>query len=113
MVSVKHSKDATIFDPLSGHGSCVKFNKCECKLGWTGSSCAVPDCASVNQCSGNGKCVDSNKCCCYASYHGDDCSQTATCATLSNCSSHGVCMKGESENGTCRYSDITMFMHES
>ena len=80
----------------------MKFNKCECKLGWTGTSCSVPDCPSVNQCSGNGKCVDSNKCSCYAGYQGKDCSQITNCVALGNCSDHGVCVKSDSGNAACR-----------
>ena len=94
-----------IFTPNNflGRGRCVAFYKCDCDPGWAGASCALPDCAGVNQCFGQGECMSSNTCQCYPGFQGVNCSEIADCASLGNCSGNGVCMQ-EKQGGdlTCR-----------
>lgn len=88
---------------LLDHGRCVALYKCDCNAGWTGVSCALPDCAGVNQCSGQGECVSSNTCRCYPGFQGANCSDLVSCANLDNCNGNGVCMQEENDvNLTCR-----------
>ena len=80
----------------------MAFDTCACDNGWTGGSCALPDCATVNQCSGKGECVSSNLCRCYPGFIGTNCSELAGCSELANCSGHGVCVSLDSFNVSCR-----------
>ena len=87
---------------LQEHGHCVALDECACDYGWTGASCALPDCSAVNQCSGKGECVASNLCRCYTGFLGANCSEVADCSEFANCSGHGVCVSTELLNVSCR-----------
>ena len=85
-------------------GRCVAPYKCDCAPGWTGASCALFDCAGVNQCSGQGVCVSSNTCRCYPGFQGANCNDVVDCEILGNCSGNGVCIQGGNDgNVSCRY----------
>ena len=93
----------TIFTTfLQEHGRCVALDECACDHGWTGASCALPDCSAVNQCSGKGECVASNLCRCYTGFLGASCSDVADCSEFANCSGRGVCVSTELLNVSCR-----------
>ena len=52
------TKDITIVCPsnCTENGVCVFPGLCICKDGWSGKSCEIPTCRTLNFCSGNGKC---------------------------------------------------------
>ena len=79
----------------------MAFDKCTCDYGWTGVSCALPDCEAVNQCSNKGECISSDKCRCLPGFIGADCGQMADCSHLANCSGQGVCVSTEMLNVSC------------
>ena len=79
----------------------MAFDKCTCDYGWTGVSCALPDCEAVNQCSNKGECISSDKCRCLPGFIGADCGQMADCSHLANCSGQGVCVSTEMLNVLC------------
>lgn len=87
---------------LQDHGRCVALDECACDYGWTGASCALPDCTAVNQCSGKGEWLASNFCRCYTGYLGASCSVVADCSEFANCSGRGVCVSTELLNVSCR-----------
>ena len=85
------------------HGRCAALDECTCDYGWTGASCALPDCAAVNQCSKKGECISSNKCRCFPGFAGADCGQVTDCSHLANCTGQGVCIStAELLNVSCR-----------
>ena len=75
-----------------GNGRCIAFDTCECTEGWSGPSCSIPDCNTVNQCSKKGECVGPNICHCFGGYQGADCSIFLDCSDLNNCTGNGVCV---------------------
>ena len=79
----------------------MAFDKCAFDYGWTGVSCALPDCEAVNQCSKKGECISSDKCRCLPGFIGADCGQLADCSHLANCSGQGVCVSTEMLNVSC------------
>ena len=79
----------------------MALDKCICDYGWTGVSCALPDCEAVNQCSNKGECISSDKCRCLPGFIGADCGQMADCSHLANCSGQGVCVSTEMLNVSC------------
>ena len=88
---------------IIGHGRCVALYKCDCDSGWTGVSCALPDCAGTNHCSGQGECVARDTCHCYPGFQGANCSKVAECRQFGNCSGNGVCTQEKhGSNLTCR-----------
>ena len=100
---VATSENQVSFYLIAGHGQCVALYKCDCDPGWTGVSCALPDCAGANQCSGQGECVSRDTCQCYPGFQGVNCSDVADCWYLGNCSGHGVCTQERpGDNLTCR-----------
>ena len=88
---------------LKERGRCVALDTCACDFGWTGASCALPDCSAVDQCSGKGECVSSNQCRCYPGFAGANCSEVADCGIFANCSGHGTCLSMTLGNVSCRY----------
>lgn len=100
---IQFMMDSALFFFLE-RGRCVAPYKCDCAPGWTGASCALFDCAGVNQCSGQGVCVSSNTCRCYPGFQGANCSDVVDCEILGNCSGNGVCIQGGNDgNFSCRY----------
>ena len=88
---------------IIGHGRCAALYKCDCDPGWTGVSCALPDCAGTNHCSGQGECVTRDTCQCYPGFQGANCSKVAECTQFGNCSGNGVCTQEKhGGNLTCR-----------
>ena len=87
-----HSTEKVSCVHVSGHGSCVGFDICRCRVGWGGGSCAIPLCAGVADCSGNGECVAPDVCQCYDGYSSSDCGTPDSCPELSDCSGNGVCV---------------------
>jgi hypothetical protein len=87
----------------SGHGTCYKWNKCDCDYEYGGSQCQdyVPTCNGIRfddpfVCSGNGVCLKETKTCdCKIGYTGIDC-EYAICNSYTNedpevCSGYGSC----------------------
>jgi hypothetical protein len=87
----------------SGHGTCYKWNKCDCDDGYEGDQCQdyVPMCNGVRfddpfVCSGYGECLGETQTCdCHVGYTGIDC-EYAICNGYTNedpavCSGHGSC----------------------
>ena len=95
---------------LKERGRCVALDTCACDFGWTGASCALPDCSAVDQCSGKGECVSSNQCRCYPGFVGASCSKVADCSIFANCSGHGTCLSMTSGNASCRYGSRVMLL---
>ena len=95
---------------LKERGRCVALDTCACDFGWTGASCALPDCSAVDQCSGKGECVSSNQCRCYPGFAGASCSKVADCSIFANCSGHGTCLSMTSGNASCRYGSRVMLL---
>ena len=95
---------------LKERGRCVALDTCACNLGWTGASCALPDCSTVNHCSGKGECVSSNQCRCYPGFAGANCSEVADCGIFANCSGHGTCLSMTLGNTSCRYGSRVMLL---
>lgn len=79
----------------------MAYEVCSCDYGWTGASCALPNCENVNHCSGKGECVAIDNCRCYPGYIGTNCSELADCNELANCSKQGVCVSPDSFNVSC------------
>jgi hypothetical protein len=52
------TKDVALICPsnCTENGVCVFPGLCICKDGWSGKSCAIPTCRTLNYCSGNGEC---------------------------------------------------------
>ena len=88
----------------------MALDTCACDLGWTGASCALPDCSAVDQCSGKGECVSSNQCRCYPGFAGANCSEVADCGIFANCSGHGTCLSMTLGNVSCRYGTRVMLL---
>ena len=88
----------------------MALDTCACDLGWTGASCALPDCSAVDQCSGKGECVSSNQCRCYPGFAGANCSEVADCGIFANCSGHGTCLSMTLGNVSCRYGSRVMLL---
>ena len=88
----------------------MALDTCACDLGWTGASCALPDCSAVDQCSGKGECVSSNQCRCYPGFAGANCSEVADCGIFANCSGHGTCISMTLGNVSCRYGSRVMLL---
>ncbi|XP_078507442.1 multiple epidermal growth factor-like domains protein 8 isoform X2 [Lissotriton helveticus] len=67
------------FCPLgcSGHGSCEESSLCRCFPGWSGESCAVPDCTTY--CTQHGSCSeDTRRCQCHPGFVGEACNLSLT-----------------------------------
>ena len=88
----------------------MALDTCACDFGWTGASCALPDCSAVDQCSGKGECVSSNQCRCYPGFAGANCSEVADCGIFANCSGHGTCLSMTLRNVSCRYGSRVMLL---
>ncbi|KAI8494170.1 hypothetical protein Bbelb_279300, partial [Branchiostoma belcheri] len=91
-------------------GTCVEYDVCECEQGWTGVSCALPDCSGVGDCSRRGECVGPDVCECYSGFRGQNCSLSLNCTELDDCNGQGLCVftPGGQSNFSCRcYSGFT------
>jgi hypothetical protein len=88
------------------HGSCTKWNTCECFDGYEGNDCSLKSCPvgpslaalpydldtahKVTECSGRGTCDYKNGLCiCQSGYFGFNCAKSK-CAN--DCSNHGKCI---------------------
>ncbi|CAH1790607.1 unnamed protein product, partial [Owenia fusiformis] len=76
----------------SGHGECIRPDRCRCDDGWKGTECNQVSCQQVSNCYGNGNCVGPNVCECIGSWTGKTCAD-ATCYSVNNCSSRGYCLQ--------------------
>lgn len=73
------------------HGACAVGGKCICDSGWAGPHC------TQSTCSGHGRWAGSTQGCdCKKPFFGVFCEQTQSCASLGDCSGHGIC-----DNGQC------------
>jgi len=84
----------------SGHGSCGRFDRCDCYAGFQGGDCAGKTCAfttawsdmdghSYAECGNRGECNrDTGLCECYEGYTGKGC---ARLACPDDCGGHGTC----------------------
>lgn len=94
------SASAVCPDACSGHGSCGRFDRCDCYAGFQGGNCAGKTCAfatawsdtgahSYAECANRGDCNrESGLCECYDGYEGKGC---ARLSCIDNCNNHGTC----------------------
>ena len=85
----------------SAHGSCVDIDSCKCNSGFSGDSCDIFQCNSINStdinvCSGHGTCIAPDSCVCNLGYKGKNC-EVVTCFGLNStdinvCSGNGMCV---------------------
>lgn len=92
----------------NGHGSCGRFDRCDCYAGFTGGDCAGKTCAysvawsdtaahSYAECGNRGECNrESGLCECNEGYEGKGCKRLS-CAE--GCSGHGTCETMAEVNG--------------
>jgi hypothetical protein len=90
----------------NGHGTCGRWNNCECFEGYSGPDCARRDCptgpafvdtpSSATEahapivCSGKGLCnYNTGLCKCFGGYSGLNCAKTRC---FNDCSGHGQCL---------------------
>ncbi|XP_013386073.1 uncharacterized protein LOC106155684 isoform X2 [Lingula anatina] len=76
----------------SGNGLCIRFDYCECDVGWKGADCAQFSCAEVFECQGRGTCIGPNTCQCDNGWLPPAC-VTASCSDVNDCSNNGICVE--------------------
>lgn len=74
---------------------------CTCISGWTGTSCNVPDCSSLQNCNGHGNCTSPNVCTCQSGWTEVNCNQPFCSSCINGvCSGPNTCTCNEGWNGT-------------
>lgn len=86
------ASSATCTHICENGGSCVGPDICQCKTGWSGVDCTIPQCSST--CGANKVCVGPDICDCKPGYQGSDCLQplcSQVCQNGGTCSAPDTC----------------------